>query len=100
MADHDAPILTSLTEIGREWGLTNRALGDLLRNAGYRSNGKPTEKALDEKLAILTFVGDYPRYFWDRDAVAQFLENSGRTKKRAWHQHGEELCLVTPIVIQ
>ena len=94
----ELPALTSLTEIGDDWGLTNRAVGDMLRNAGYRSEGKPTEKALDENLAIMTFVGDYPRYLWSRELVGQFLEKAGRKKGRPWHRECKQLHVIVPLV--
>jgi hypothetical protein len=102
MTDDDQggrPALTSLTEIGRDWGLTNRELGDILTNAGYRSDGTPTDKALDENLAIVTFVGDYPRYAWSRELVGRFLEASGRKKERAWNRDGKTLYVVMPIIL-
>jgi len=95
--DDELPALTSLTDIGDEWGITNRALGDLLRNAGYREDGKPTDKALDERLAIVTFHGDYPRYFWSRELVGRFLEKAGRKKDRLWDQVGKQLFVVVPL---
>ncbi len=73
--------LTSITEIGVEWGLTNRSLGDMLRNEGYRSDGKPTTKALDEGLAVMRFIGDYPSYSWSPQRVGAFLEALGRKKR-------------------
>jgi hypothetical protein len=91
--------LTTLTDIGHDWGLTNRALGDILRNGGYRSDGKPTAKALDEGLAILQFVGNYPSYSWNRDLVGQYLERLGKQKRQTRDSKPRELFLVTPIVI-
>jgi hypothetical protein len=93
------PALTSLTDIGTDWGLTNRELGDLLKVAGYRSDGKPTEKSLDENLAVVTFVGDYPRFLWSRELVGRFLEGLNRTKERVWNRDGKQLFVVVPIVV-
>ena len=76
--------LTSMTDIASDWRMTNRELGDILRNAGYREGGKPTAKALSEGLAVATFVGGYPRYTWSRALVGQFLEKAGRKNTRLW----------------
>ena len=78
----DKPALTSITDIARDWKLTNRALGDYLTNAGFRTDGKPTAKALDEGLAIVRFNGDYPSYSWSRELVGAFLEKLGRKKRQ------------------
>jgi hypothetical protein len=76
--------LTSMTDIAADWRMTNRELGNILKNAGYREGGKPTAKALNERLAVATFVGDYPRYTWSRALVGQFLEKAGRKRTRLW----------------
>jgi hypothetical protein len=91
--------LTNLTDIGHDWNLTNRDLGDLLRNGGYRCDGKPTTKALDEGLAVLRFIGDYPSYSWSRDLVAKHLERLGKERRQATVGTPKELFLVTPLVI-
>lgn len=91
--------LTTLTDIGYEWGLTNRALGDVLRNGGYRCDGKPTAKALDEGLAVLRFVGDYPSYSWSLELVGRYLERIGTSRRKATDGKPRELFLVTPWVI-
>jgi hypothetical protein len=91
---------TNLTEIADEWGLTNRALGDSLRNAGYREDGKPTTKALEESLATTIWSGDWPRHYWSKRAVGEFLQKSGRKKGRAWEQEdGKPRYIVLPIII-
>jgi hypothetical protein len=91
--------LTSLTDIARGWGLTNRELGDILTNAGYRCDGKPTDTALDDRLAVVTYVGDYPKHSWSRDVVGSFLEKGGRTKQRLWERTDKQFYLVVPIVL-
>ncbi len=91
------PAYTTLTAIGEAWGLTNQALGDLLRCGGYRDGSRPTTKALDEGLAILQYLSDYPSYLWSRDLVGEFLERSGREKRRATDGKQRELFLVVPL---
>jgi hypothetical protein len=94
----ESPSLTSLTEIGREWGMTNRALGDRLKMSGYRDEGKPTNKALDEGLAVLRFVAGYPSYVWSRDRVGKFLEQLGRKKPQPPDGKPKELFVVEWLV--
>ena len=93
------PAYTSLTDIATEWKLTNRSLGDLLRNGGYRDDGKPTTKALDEGLAIVRFNGDYPSYSWSRELVGAFLEKSGRKKRQLSDDAPKKLLLVKMLIV-
>lgn len=95
----EKPALTSMTDIASDWGMTNRELGDILTNAGYRSDGKPTDEALDENLAVVTFVGDYPRYSWSRELVGRFLEKNGRRKQRLWERTDKQFYIVIPLEI-
>lgn len=97
MSDDKEPAFTSLTEIGDEWGLTNRAVGDLLANDGYKNNGRPTKKALDEGLAVLRFVNGFPTNLWSRDRVGTFLEQLGRDNRRTSDGPPKELFLVVPL---
>ena len=78
----EKPALASITDIAADWGLTNRELGDILRNSGFREGGKPTAKALNANLA----VSDYPRFLWSRDLVGRLLEQTGRRKGRMWNR--------------
>lgn len=98
MTDGKEDSYASLTEIGDEWGLTNRALGDHLKMAGYRDEGKPTDKALDEGLAVLRFVSGYPTYSWSRDLVGRFLEQLGRKKRQPSNWRTKELVKVEWLV--
>jgi hypothetical protein len=53
---------------------------------------------LDEGLAILQYVSDYPSYLWSRDLVGEFLERFGREKRRATDgRKQKELFLVVPL---
>ena len=73
----------SLTEIGREFGMTSHELGKVLTHCGYRENGRPTRKAFDEQLAVLMGLYDdkYPLFAWDKELVGDFLLAIGRKKK-------------------
>lgn len=68
----------SLTHIGWDWNVSNRVLGMALDEAGYRSYGSPTRKALDEGLAIKQASG---RYAWSRSLVSNFIEEKGLSER-------------------
>ena len=69
----------SLTHIGWDWQISNRVLSQELEDEGYKRFGKPTQKALNEGLAVC----DGRHYRWSRDKVGQFIFRcgcSGRSK--------------------
>jgi hypothetical protein len=85
---------TSLNDLGTDWGLSNRALGRILDQAGYRSYGTPSLKALTEGLAVMR-VGK--GYGWSPELVGSFLKRSGYKKLAACDRFTQELFLTEPI---
>jgi hypothetical protein len=88
---------TTLTVIGRAWGLTSQDVGNHLRKHGYRDGDKPTQKAFSEELARLLMRNGFPNYSWNRTAVDQFLTKIGLSPRKPL-PNPDRLVLVTPLV--
>jgi hypothetical protein len=81
----------SLTHIGWEWDVSNRAIGKALEAAGYWSYGDPTNKAILEGLAV-RLEG---RYSWSRDAVGRFISRADLSERS--NPKRRTMYLVTPL---
>ena len=85
----------SLTHIGWDWDVSNRTLGKELEQVGYWSHGTPTQRALDEGLAIRRKGSGYQ---WSRERVGKFIQRSG-CSERDKPLTGKRF-LVIPIIIE
>ncbi|MDF5723856.1 MAG: hypothetical protein PUP91_26015 [Rhizonema sp. PD37] len=73
----------TLTELGKEFGVSAVKFGNLLKKYGLRENdGEPTQKAITGGFfnKIVPNEGK-PYYLWHRDKTVQFLQTHGVEKK-------------------
>ena len=69
----------SMTVIGKSVGLSGRAVGNRLKEAGLREDGGvPSKEALESGIAVFTPLKDGTKHWmWDRRAVVRKLEEAG-----------------------
>lgn len=68
----------SLTELGREYGISAVHTGKLLAAAGLRrAGGEPSAEAIRTGLAQRQHPGHHHQALWNRDACAPHLEGQG-----------------------
>jgi hypothetical protein len=88
---------TTLTDIGRPWGLTSQDVGNHLKKHGYRDEGKPTGKAINDGLARLVERNGFPDYVWSRAAVEAVFKSMRLTPRKPL-PNPDRLVLVKPLV--
>ncbi len=73
----------NMKTIGKLYGLSSHQVGKELTECGYRQDGKPTEKAFGEGMAVVKHDAEHSEwiaYLWHREKVTELLEDFGFRK--------------------